>query len=79
MAPVQYGSVGSKSVQVGSVGTARAVGNARWTLDVVTRLSLLSRALVLGRFKPQAFDHREMLPVPTDERTTLLDRGGRDQ
>jgi hypothetical protein len=33
----------------------------------------------LRRFKPQAFDHFKMLPVPADERSILFDRGGGDQ
>lgn len=34
---------------------------------------------IFRRFKPQAFDHRKVFPVPADERAILLDGGGRDQ
>jgi hypothetical protein len=41
--PVQFGSPGSKCLQIGPVGTARTLQNALQTRDVVTRLSLLGR------------------------------------
>jgi len=46
MAAVQFGSVGSKCVQVRSVGTARGIWNVPWKADVVTRLAL-------GRVEPR--------------------------
>ena len=72
---VHLGSSDSKYVQLVRLSLPQT-GYRLWTLALGCHSEGLS---ILRRFKPQIFDHCEVLPVPADECAILFDRDSGDE